>query len=132
MSSECLISFSQMPWKRSKKQLDNAGIDHLFGEAFSSVNGAPEGCSDGGAPEGHGDGGALEGHSDGGAPEGHGDGGTPEGHGDGGAPEGHGNGGAPEGEEWISQSMQDDNEMDELYSMRILLRRTIWVRRQVK
>ena len=45
--------------------------------------------------------------------------GAPEGHGDGGAPEGHGDGGAPKGEdkEWVSQSKQDDDEMDELYSM---------------
>ena len=83
MGSELLIIFSQMPWKRRKKQPNNAGmLDHLFGEMFSSVSG------------------------------------TPEGHGNGDASEGHGDGGAPKGkdEEWISQSMQDEDEMDELYS----------------
>ena len=64
-----------MPWKRRKKQPNNAGmIDCLFGEAFSLMSGAPEGHGDGGAPKG-------------------------------------------EDKEWVSQSKQDDDEMDELYSM---------------
>ena len=98
--SKLLVFFLQMPWKRRKKQPDDTGTVCLFGKAFSSVSGAPEGYGDGGAPEGHSDGG------------------SPEGHHDGGAPEGHGYGGAPEGkdEEWVSQSMQDDDEMVELYS----------------
>ena len=81
--SKLLVFFLQMPWKRRKKQPDDTGTVCLFGKAFSSVSGAPEG------------------------------------HGDGGAPEGHGDGGAPKGEdkEWVSQSKQDDDEMDELYSM---------------